>query len=109
MQYIKGDKEISIPSIDSEEVKDILFHIEESCEMIRDLQSEKLNNKDKKEIIQMASDKEGGTENGIESLTQINIVINDYSELRELMINALKKKVSSLSKKIIKNKSIKER
>ena len=63
----------------------------------------------KKEIIQMASDKEGGTENGIESLTQINIVINDYSELRELMINALKKKVSSLSKKIIKNKSIKER
>ena len=60
--------------MESDEMSQITFMMEQSCSIVNEMQSEELKPEQKKEIVQMAEDKEGGIEMGINSLTVIGDV-----------------------------------
>ena len=101
MQFKKKDIEISIPSMDSDEIHMMDSSIAQSCGIVSEIQRKDLNSKEKNEIIELALDEEGGIEKGIESLTKANLLINDFKSLTELLVGEMKKNLSKVSKKII--------
>ena len=101
MQITKNDETIAIPSMSSEEIQTIEFLFQQSAEVIKEMQSKELDTKAKKEILQIALDKEGGIEIGIEKLTQIYVLIEQFQLIQSSSVELLKKKLSRISKKLI--------
>ena len=103
MKCTNKNTTIEVPSMESDEMSQITFMMEQSCSIVNEMQSEELKPEQKKEIIQMAEDKERerGIEMGMNSLTVIGYVLKNVEVLREMMVEVLQKKLSKISKKLI--------
>ena len=101
MKCTNKNTTIEVPSMESDEMSQITFMMEQSCSIVNEMQSEELKPEQKKEIVQMAEDKEGGIEMGINSLTVIGDVLGNVEGLRKMMIEELQKKLSTVSKKLL--------
>ena len=106
MQYNTPQKTISIPSLHTDLMNQIEYLIQQSSEVVKDIQSEDLNIKQKKEVIEIAEDKEAGIENGIEALTYIHDILNDFELIQQYYVNKLQYKLSRVSKKLLKFENI---
>ena len=65
MQINHKDKTISIPSINTEEFKDTEFLFNQATNIIKEFHNDELNQNQKKEILEMAEETDGGMEKGI--------------------------------------------
>ena len=101
MKCTNKNTTIEVPSMESDEMSQITFMMEQSCSIVNEMQSEELKPEQKKEIVQMAEDKEGGIETGINSLTVIGDALGNVEVLRKMMIEVLQKKLSTVSKKLL--------
>ena len=101
MKCTNKNTTIEVPSMESDEMSQITFMMEQSCSIVNEMQSEELKPEQKKEIVQMAEDKEGGIEMGINSLTIIGDALGNVEVLRKMMIEVLQKKLSTVSKKLL--------
>ena len=106
MNFNNRNQTINILSMQSDEMNQIQFFVEQSCGIINDLQSKDIKEKDKKEIIKMSEDKDGGIESGIESLTVVKDLLGTYSELVQMMTGKLEKQLSKVSKKLLETEKI---
>ena len=99
MQVKYKEDELSIPSMESDDIKRIIDLFIQSCDIVKEINSNSLDNQSKKEIIHMASDQEGGIEKGIESLTYIQILLNDFEKIKQLMIEKKQSQIEKSYKK----------
>ena len=98
MQFIYRDEKIVIPSTESNEIQTSKNQINEICEIITTIQTNENESKENKEYEEII-------EKGFESLTNLNLVLEDFKFIQEKLLMKLKMNLRTVSKVLLLNEN----